>query len=86
MLRKPSATLVAACCLLAGNAGANYTIDLIWADTGTATLTVLQPTGQLRRLRGRLSVLRWCGSLSGSPFDRRGAGDGSAGDPRLGCG
>jgi hypothetical protein len=39
MLRKPSATLVAACCLLTGNASANYTIDLIWADTGTATLT-----------------------------------------------
>jgi hypothetical protein len=39
MLRKPSAALVAACCLLAGNASANYTIDLIWADTGTATLT-----------------------------------------------
>jgi hypothetical protein len=39
MLRTPSAALVAVCCLLTGNASANYTIDLIWADTATATLT-----------------------------------------------
>ena len=40
MHRAPRLLLVAAIGHLAGNASANYTIDLIWADTGTATLTV----------------------------------------------
>ena len=40
MHRTPRLLLVAAIGLLAANASANYTIDLIWSDTGTATLTL----------------------------------------------
>jgi hypothetical protein len=40
MMRKLAVALVAGMFLFAGTASANYTIDLIWSDTGTATLTV----------------------------------------------
>ena len=39
-MRSITVALVAVTFLFAGNASANYTIDLIWADTGSATLTV----------------------------------------------
>ena len=41
MMRNVAVALIASMVLFAGTASANYTIDLIWADTGTATLTVL---------------------------------------------
>ena len=39
-MRNFAVALVAMTFLFAGNANANYTVDLIWADTGTKTLTV----------------------------------------------
>jgi len=40
MMRKLAVALVALTFAFAGSASANYTIDLIWSDTGTKTLTV----------------------------------------------
>jgi hypothetical protein len=40
MMRKLAVAVGAVMFFFAGNAGANYTIDLIWADNSSATLTV----------------------------------------------
>ena len=42
-MRKIALALIAATALPVGSASANFTIDLIWADTGTPTLEVTDP-------------------------------------------